>query len=234
MAVTLAAALAGCAEAEETDGQGASSAPAPSATTVGVDPSPSPSASATVTIPKSAFLDLPAELRKSPAQATDVAQALPQLCGNEFGSGGRSVTASAAMMRDYKLPTDPPENVPYGTIAQTVFAFEGSGAADYLQRVRGAVESCPSFDREDAKVTVTSKPMSGIGDEALLVTLTWPGTNLDGTPTGGKATSQVVTIRVADAATVLYDQGWEGASNKPDLIDDFARAAVRGLDGWQG
>ncbi|MEE3920563.1 hypothetical protein V2I01_27010 [Micromonospora sp. BRA006-A] len=40
-------------------------------------------------------------------------------------------------------------------------------------------------------------------------------------------------IRVADAVTVVHDQGWEGTSIDPGLADDIARAAVRGLDSWQ-
>ncbi|MEU7810712.1 hypothetical protein [Micromonospora sp. LA-10] len=206
-----------------------STAPAPSSAT----PSASPSPGGRVTIPTSAFADLPPQLRKTDAQPMEATDALPELCDQEFRSGGRSVTASAAMTSAYKQPKDPPENVPYGTLHQTVFAFEGTGAADYLRRVRGAMESCRSFKESGGTVTVRSEPMARTGDEALLVTVTRPATGLDGSPAQGQATSQIVVIRVADAVTVVHDQGWEGTSNDPALIDDIAAAAVRGLDSWQ-
>ncbi|MDG4801951.1 hypothetical protein [Micromonospora sp. WMMD980] len=223
---------AACTDGGGTDqGQGATTAPASTSTSAGT-PSAAPSTGGPVTIPKSAFVDLPAELRKSAPQPMQVADALPKLCAEEFATGGRS-TAAAAMMSIYKTPKDPPENVPYGTLHQTVFAFAGTGAADYLRRVRAALQPCRSFDESGNTVTVRSQPLAGTGDDALLVTLTRPATGLDGTPVGGTATSQITVVKVADAVTVVHDQGWEGTSNNPDFADDFARAAVRGLDSWQ-
>ncbi|MFI5836215.1 hypothetical protein ACIA5A_21325 [Micromonospora sp. NPDC051300] len=224
--------LAGaCTDGGTDQGQGATTTPGAASTSAGT-PSASPSTGGPVTIPKSAFVDLPAELRKSAPQPMQVADALPKLCAEEFATGGRS-TAAAAMMSIYKTPKDPPENVPYGTLHQTVFAFAGAGAGDYLRRVRAALTPCRSFSEAGNPVTVRTQPLAGAGDEALLVTLTRPATGLDGTPVGGKATSQITVVRVADAVTVVHDQGWEGTSNNPDFADDFARAAVRGLDSWQ-
>ncbi|MET8065042.1 hypothetical protein ABZS65_15525, partial [Micromonospora sp. NPDC005313] len=132
--------LAGaCGDGGGNDGGAGGRTSAPTSGPTAVTPSASQSSGGPVTIPTSAFADLPPELRKTAAQPTEVAGALPELCDKEFRSGGRSVTASAAMMSTYKQPKDPPENVPYGTLHQTVFAFEGAGAADYLRRVRGAV-----------------------------------------------------------------------------------------------
>ncbi|MEU1846289.1 hypothetical protein [Micromonospora sediminicola] len=225
--------LAGaCADGGGDAGQGTTSTPAPTPTTSGT-PSPSSSGRGPVTIPRSAFVDLPDDLRKSASQPMEVTDALPRLCAEEFASGGRSVTASAAMTAIYKQPKDRPENVPYGTLNQTVFAFEDTGATDYLRRVRAAVTSCRSFPQSEVTVAVRSEPMAGVGDDALLVTLTRPATGLDGTRTGGTTTSQITVVKVADAVSVVHDQGWEGTSNNPDLTDDFARATVRGLDSWQ-
>ncbi|MEH0974839.1 hypothetical protein V6U77_27260 [Micromonospora sp. CPCC 205546] len=218
------------------DDQGRSAAPTPSATVStpsATAPTPSPTGRTRVTIPTSAFLDLPPELRKSPRAATPVANALPKLCDEEFGTGGRAVTASASMMNVYKQIGDPPENVPYGTVTQTIFSFEGEGASDYLRRLRGSLGSCPSFRRSGATVDVRTRPLPGVGDEALLVTQTWPQTDLQGNRTGGDAVTQIAVIRVDDVTTVLHDQGWEGTSGSPDLMDDFTRAAVRALDTWR-
>ncbi|MFI6128606.1 hypothetical protein [Micromonospora sp. NPDC051141] len=225
--------LAGaCADGGTDPDRGAPPAPSTVPTSAAA-PSASASTATTVTIPRSAFVDLPAELRKGAPQPMEVADALPKLCAEEFATGGRSVTASAAMMSTYRTPGDPPENVPYGTLHQTVFAFTGTGAGDYLRRVREALARCRSFPERGATVTVRSQPLASTGDDALLVTLTRPATSLDGSPAEGTTTSQITVVKFADAVTVVHDQGWEGSSNNPDLADDVARAAVRGLDSWQ-
>ncbi|MFY1615667.1 hypothetical protein [Micromonospora sp. WMMD736] len=194
---------------------------------------PSGSASAPTTIPTSAFVELPSELRKSPRRPTRVAEALPTLCGNEFGTGGRQVTASAAMTLTYKEADDADSNTPQGMIHQTIFTFEGDGASDYLRRLRAAVQACPSYDQGGSKVTVESKAVPGVGDEALLVTRTWAATNLNGERTGGAGSAQIAVARVDGVVTVLDDQGWEGSSGNPATLDRTMRDGVRAIDAWQ-
>ncbi|WP_435208793.1 hypothetical protein [Micromonospora sp. bgisy143] len=195
---------------------------------------PSASAGAPTTIPTSAFVELPSELRKSPRRPTRVAEALPTLCGNEFGTGGRQVTASAAMTLTYKKAGEPDSNTPQGMIHQTIFTFEGDGASDYLRRLRAAVQACPSYDQGGTKVTVGSKAVPGVGDEALLVTRTWPATSLNGERTGGEGAAQIAVARVDGVVTVLDDQGWEGSSGNPATLDRTLRDGVRAIDAWQG
>jgi hypothetical protein len=194
---------------------------------------PSGSASAPTTIPTSAFVELPAELRKSARRPTPVAEALPKLCANEFGTGGRQVTASAAMTVTYKKAGEPDTNVPQGMIHQTIFTFAGDGAADYLRRLGDAVRACPSFDQGGNKVTVESKAVPGVGDEALLVTRTWPATSPGGERTGGETSSQIAVARVDGVVTVFDDQGWEGTSGNPATLDRTMREGVRAIDAWQ-
>lgn len=194
---------------------------------------PSGSASAPTTIPTSAFVELPAELRKSPRRPTRVAEALPKLCGNEFGTGGRQVTASAAMTLTYKEAGEPDSNTPQGMIHQTIFTFEGDGASDYLRRLRAAVQACPSYDQGGDKVTVESKAVPGVGDEALLVTRTWAATSLNGERTGGAGSAQIAVARVDGVVTVLDDQGWEGSSGNPTTLDRTMRDGVHAIDAWQ-
>ncbi|MGC4756693.1 hypothetical protein [Micromonospora trifolii] len=194
---------------------------------------PSPSASTPVTIPTSAFVELPAELRKSPRRTTPVEEALPKLCGNEFGTGGRQVTASAAMTVTYQKAGEPSSNVPQGMIHQTIFTFDGDGASAYLSRVRTAVQACPSYDQSGNRVTVKSKALPGVGDEALLLTLTWPETSLNGERTGGTASSQIAVARVDSAVTVFDDEGWEGTSGNPAILDRVVRDGVRTIDARQ-
>ncbi|WP_406058379.1 hypothetical protein [Micromonospora sp. NBC_00860] len=230
-AITLAAA---CTTSEDPPGSApATTAPAaPSASAPPTDP-PSTSASTPVTIPTSAFVELPAELRKSPRRTTPVEEALPKLCGNEFGTGGRQVTASAAMTVTYQKAGEPSSNVPQGMIHQTIFTFDGDGASGYLGRLRTAVQTCPSYDQSGYRVIVKSQALPGVGDEALLLTRTWPETSLNGDRTGGTASSQIAVARVDSTVTVFDDQGWEGASGNPAILDRVVRDGVRAIDAWQ-
>ncbi|MEW1587844.1 hypothetical protein AB0283_20690 [Micromonospora vinacea] len=231
-AIALAAA---CTTTEDPPGSApATTSPAtPSASAPPTDP-PSPSASTRVTIPTSAFVELPAELRKSPRRTTPVEEALPKLCGNEFGTGGRQVTASAAMTVTYQKAGEPSSNVPQGMIHQSIFTFDGDGASGYLGRLRTALQACPSYDQSGNRVTVKSRALPGVGDEALLLTRTWPETSLNGERTGGTASSQIAVARVDTTVTVFDDQGWEGTSGNPAILDRVVRDGVRAIDAWQG
>jgi hypothetical protein len=230
------AVTAGCGGTDATDGPDTTTTPPPSASGAATEPAAaSPTADMTVVIPKSAFLELPAELRKLPPRTMPVADALPELCDDGFGTGGRSVTASAAMMTGYRQPGDPPSNVPYGTIAQTIFTFSDDGAADYLRRLRATLADCSSFTIDNGDtVKVRSEGLPDAGDEGLLVVQVRPTRNLPGDLVEGETTTtQIAVVRVADAVTLLHDEGWEGTSGDPALVDDFVRAAVDALDTWQ-
>ncbi|MGC4869420.1 hypothetical protein ACLQ3B_28720 [Micromonospora sp. DT53] len=225
---------AACTATEDTpDSTPTTTAPATAtASALPTDP-PSPSASTRVTIPTSAFVELPAELRKSPRRTTAVEDALPKLCANEFGTGGRQVTASAAMTVTYQTAGAPSSNVPQGMIHQTIFTFDGDGASGYLSRLRAAVQACPSYDQSGGRVTVKSKALPGVGDEAVLLTRTWPETSLNGERTGDTASSQIAVARVDSAVTVFNDQGWEGTSGNPAILDRVVRDGVDTIDAWQ-
>ncbi|MET8282715.1 hypothetical protein [Micromonospora sp. NPDC005174] len=220
-----------------TTGDGTSDAAPSTASTTSPPASPadqpSGSASAPTTIPTSAFVELPPELRKSPRRSTPVAEALPKLCANEFGTGGRQVTASAAMTVTYKKAGEPDSNTPQGMIHQTIFTFDGDGATDYLRRVGDAVRACPSFDQQGSTVTVESKAVTGVGDDALLVTRTWSATSMNGERSGGAGSSQIAVARVDGVVTVFDDQGWEGSSGNPTILDRTMRDGVHAVDAWQ-
>ncbi|WP_051724250.1 hypothetical protein [Micromonospora chokoriensis] len=226
--------VAACTATEDPPGS-APATTAPTTTSVSAPPTdpPSPSATAQVTIPTSAFVELPAELRKSPRRTTPVEEALPKLCGNEFGTGGRQVTASAAMTVTYQKAGEPSSNVPQGMIHQTIFTFDGDGASDYLGRLRTAVQACPSYDQSGNRVTVKSQALPSVGDDTLLLTRTWPETSLNGERTGGTATSQIAVARVDTVVTVFDDQGWEGTSGNPAILDRVVRDGVRAIDAWR-
>ncbi|GAB3938623.1 hypothetical protein GCM10027614_19050 [Micromonospora vulcania] len=137
------------------------------------------------------------------------------------------------MTLTYKEPDDPESNVPQGLIHQTIFTFDGDGAADHLRRVRASVQACPSYKQAGNPVTVESRALPGVGDEALLVTRAWAETNLNGERTGGDGSNQIVVARVDSVVTVFHDQGWEGASGNPAIMDRAVRDGVRTIDAWQ-
>ncbi|MFD6681646.1 RodZ family helix-turn-helix domain-containing protein [Micromonospora parva] len=231
---TIALASACTTTEEPPDSAPATTAPSSTAASAPPTDAPSPSASSPrVTIPTSAFVELPAELRKSPRRATPVEEALPTLCGNEFGTGGRQVTASAAMTVTYQTAGEPASNVPQGMIHQTIFTFDGAGASAYLDRLRTAVQACPSYEQAGNRVTVKSEVLTGVGGEGLLLTRTWPETSLNGERTGGTASSQIAVARVDSTVTVFNDQGWEGTSGNPAILDRVVRDGVRVIDAWQ-
>ncbi|MEU7585312.1 hypothetical protein AB0A95_03305 [Micromonospora sp. NPDC049230] len=230
--ITVAAA---CGSTEDKPGSTPSTA-APTSASAVVDPTgpASPSASGPTTIPTSAFFELPTELRKSPRRTLSVEDALPKLCANEFGTGGRQVTASAAMTVMYQSAGATAADVAQGTIHQTIFTFEGDGATAYMTRLRTALEACPTYQQFGNRATAKSKAVPGVGDEALLLTRTWPETSLNGEHTGREATSQIAVARVDTVVTVFDDQGWEGTSGNPAVLDRALREGVRTIDAWQG
>ncbi|SCF27025.1 hypothetical protein [Micromonospora chokoriensis] len=228
-------ALAACTSTEDPPASTPSMA-APTVASASANPTdaPTPSADTPTTIPTSAFVELPTELRKSPRRTTPVTDALPTMCGNEFGTGGRQVTASAAMTNTYQRAGATEAETPQGMIHQVIFTFDGDGASAYLGRLRTDVRACPAYDQSGNRVTVTSEPLTGVGDEALLLTRTWPETSLNGDRTGDTATSQIAVARVGRAVTVFNDQGWEGTSGNPTIMDRVVRDGAKTIDAWQG
>ncbi|MFK4243068.1 hypothetical protein ACI2KV_09295 [Micromonospora chokoriensis] len=227
-------ALAACTSTEDPPASTPSMA-APTVASASANPTdaPTPGASTPATIPTSAFVELPTELRKSPRRTTPVEEALPKLCGNEFGTGGRQVTASAAMTVTYQKAGAPSSNTPQGMIHQVIFTFDGDGATAYMSRLRTAVQACPSYDHSGSPGTVKNEALPGVGDEALLLTRTWAETSLNGDRTGRTASSQIAVARVGKAVTVFNDQGWEGTSGNPTILDRVVRDGVRTIDAWQ-
>jgi hypothetical protein len=228
---------AGCADdgqdgsSRPTGASAATTAPTPSASP-GSSPS-SPSSPATVTIPASAFIEVPAKGQQAERSPMEVTEALPTLCGNEFGTGGKLTTASASMRYEYRQADAPEGSTPDGVLAQTIFTFEGAGATDYLRRLRTSLEACPSFSRGGSTVKVTTERLAGVGADALLVVQTFPERDLPGNLTGGTTSTQTAVVRSDEVITVLDNEGWEGTSSSRASTEGFARDAVRAIEAWQ-
>lgn len=203
---------------------------APAATASG-DPAASASAGATPTIPASAFFEMPATMRRDRGQAEGAA-AVPELCDGELAPGD-GVQASAAMMSSYTQPDDPADAVPHGVLYQTIRSYGGDGAAAFMDRARDGLADCTSYRQGESTVTVRSKPLSGVADEALTIDLVRPQLDLPGDPTGGEQTNRIVVMRSGSAVTVLYDGEYERSSSIPALVDTFTREAAKAIRAWR-
>jgi hypothetical protein len=230
LAVT-AVAVAGCSTTG--DPAPATSSPvsaAPTATASGGVPA-SPSADAAPTIPASAFLAMPEDMRAD-RQEADGAEAVPRLCDRELAAG-EDVTASAAMMNVYRQPDAPADAVPHGVLFQTIRSYRGDGAAAFMDRARDGLADCASYRDGGNTVTVRTKPLTGVADEALTIDLIQPQLDLPGNPTGGEQTNRIVVMRFGTVVTVLYDGEYERSSSIPELVDTFVREAARAIRAWR-
>jgi hypothetical protein len=191
-----------------------------------------PSSAATRTIPSTAFFEMPGNMRRERRPAEGSA-AVPELCDRELAAGD-GVVASAAMMSLYKQPDDPAGSVPQGVLYQTIRAYSGDAAAAFLDRARDGLAECDSYRNGETTVTVRTKPLPGVADEALTIDLVQPQLDLPGNPTGGEQANRVVVMRFGTTVTVLYDSEYERSSSIPELVDTFIEEAAKAIRAWRG
>jgi hypothetical protein len=203
----------------------------PAATASG-EPPASASAGAAPTIPASAFFEVPTNMRRDRGQA-EGDTAVPELCDGELAPGD-GVLASAAMMSSYKQPDAPADAVPHGVLYQTIRSYGGDGAAAFMDRARDGLADCTTYRQGESTVTVRSKPLSGVADEALTIDLVRPQLDLPGDPTGGEQTNRLVVMRFGTVVTVLHDGEYERSSSVPKLVDTFTREAAKAVRAWRG
>ncbi|MFI1094691.1 hypothetical protein [Streptomyces sp. NPDC020917] len=91
-------------------------------------------------------------------------------------------------------------------IDQEIDVFKGGTAATAMERIGAVGAACPSFLDSDtrSKVTVTEKPLTGIGDGAYVITLTSPRWQSGTTLIAARVGTAVVTVLSGD------DSGHDG------------------------
>jgi hypothetical protein len=220
-------ALAGC------DSAGGGAGPTATASSVTAAPSKPPSApvdAAARTIPATAFFEMPANMRRERRQA-DGSAAVPELCDRELAAG-KGVVASAAMMNVYQQPDGPADSVPQGVLYQTIRSYSGDGAVAFMERARKGLAACTSYRNDENTVTVRTRALPGVADEALTIDLVQPQLDLPGNPTGGEQTNRVVVMRFGTVVTVLFDNEYERTSSDPRLVGTFVREAAQAIRAW--
>ena len=205
--------------------------PSPASPTPLASPSDGPGAARPATpVPERAFFLLPEEMRKDPTRAETTAdQALPPICRDGFAEDDK-VTARESVYSAYQTPGAPADFVPLATVSQTITAYRDGGAAEFMDRLRGIVADCDSYDQGDVTVTFEVLDPPAAGDEAVYLLRTWPPGD-ETRPNPSEA--RIVVIRVGDVVTVLFDQGWEMADSDPAYVAQLIPMAVGAIEDWR-
>ncbi|GIF73053.1 hypothetical protein [Asanoa siamensis] len=225
LAVLALSALAGCTNTPATP---ASSSPATSGS-----PTQSPAAEVPRTIPASAFFEMPRDRARGGREPASGSQLPLKVCDDVLAPGP-GVLASAVMMQAYKGPQDPPESIPSGVLYQTIRTYEGENAAAFLDRVRGGLADCTSYQDGGVTLKVKTAPLSGAGDEALTIDRSQPQLDLPGNPVGGEQTNRVVVVRMGAVVTILDDTEYERSSSDPAVVQVFVDEATKAIRSWLG
>lgn len=234
LACFAAVAVGGCAATNGvTTGQPGPPSPISATPTPTVGPgSASGSAQAPRTIPASAFFQMPTGLRRDDHRPVQGSQTLPRLCNQELAPG-TGVVVSTAVMHVYKGPNDPPSTT-RGVLYQTIRSYDGDGATQFMNRIRSDLAACASYQDGNVTVRVRTAPLSGVGDEALIIDRVQPQRNLPGDlePAGGEQTNRAVVIRFGTVVTILNDTEYERSSSTPATVDIFIREATQAIRTW--
>ncbi|MBQ1071865.1 hypothetical protein KBX06_01600 [Micromonospora sp. C31] len=162
-------------------------------------------------------------------------QALPALCDARYRSDAGIVQRRTRILT-YKLPRTPKGYVPDGSYANTVTLYRPGRADEFLRELRAAVRGCPAQPGVGGGNASTSRLRlladDGFGDGSVLFEIRTPARDVDGNPTGGEEVRLVRAIRVDDAVTVLWEQGWEGTSSTRSQVDADSRRAVDAIADW--
>jgi len=91
-------------------------------------------------------------------------------------------------------------------IDQEIDVFKGGTAATVMERIGAVGAACPSFLDSDtrSKVTVTQKPLAGVGDGAYVITLMSPRWQSGTTLVAARVGTAVITVLSGD------DSGHDG------------------------
>ncbi|RZU50799.1 hypothetical protein EV385_2583 [Krasilnikovia cinnamomea] len=207
---------------------GPPTAPAPPAASVAVTTPPAPSQTPQ-TVPDRAFLTA-ADTNGSTPDTVPADERSPNLCGARFASNGAiRVTRTARAMYDERNP--PPNRPPSGVVEQTVTAYRGAGAADFVREFRSVVGDCARDKRDGQTCRQRLLDAPNVGDEAVLVERRCVVQAPEGR---AERRYRVAVVRVANRVTVLSFHGWEGASVDPAQTQQLTRLAAQRLTGWGG
>ncbi|BFU47534.1 hypothetical protein [Krasilnikovia sp. MM14-A1004] len=222
--------------------------PTPSTSTkpTGTTPSdPTPPTSRTPVgskVPDRAFLTA-SETHGPKPYPVDSEDMLPDLCGARMP--GEDVLQQRRTMHVlYKGPNTPSDNVPDGTVQQTISVYGNGGAADYVRgrgpavdyvrEFRAAVRACPKTVKGDVTCRLQLLADPNLGDEAALLERVCVVDVAPGEFGAGEHRARTAVVRFGETVTVLDFQGWEGASVDPAETTPLTRQAAQRVENWLG
>jgi len=154
--------------------------------------------------------------------------ALWSLCGARYASDAQRTDLRGRHLFYYS-PGAGGENIPEGTVDNTISLYQPGSGPVAMQQIRAALQACPHDRRDGSVVDYKLLAAPSLGDEALLVQETWnpqPGTQWV------PVTSLATIVRVGDVVTVLLFLGWEGLNVDPAVANDYTTRAVRAIEAW--
>ena len=212
---------------------GVGPAPAPAASTTPSPTAPSvrtpPTPATRPTIPVRVFIGADGSDEES-LEDVPKGEMLPSLCGVKYASD----TSIEVRRKGRSYYTDPDiANRLAGLIDQTVTVYRADAARSFLDQLRTAVGRCPQqrVAGDTHRYRLLDPPT--VGDEALLVQITYPVRYDPGSTDTRDATKFVSAVRVGDAVTLVYLKGWENSSVDKAEILDLTRQAAQRLEQWR-
>ncbi|MGX7669032.1 hypothetical protein [Plantactinospora sp. DSM 117369] len=219
----------------------------PSSTPPTSTPTPTPPASTTTpggqatgttirpptSIPDRAFLIQPKDTlagvsRRSP----EWQQMLPKLCGRKFGTDA-SIVARRSLMYVYGNPPTRPGHVPDAYLVQTITSYEDRAASTFMDQLADAVRDCRQESDGPRVIRYKLLTAPDRGDEALLIQIRSDVLDINTNEATGTADTLVSVVRIGPVVTILHDISWEsGVETQPEVMQNFTRLAVDGIDNW--
>jgi len=130
----------------------------------------------------------------------------------------------------YYAPGSTSDNIPDGTVAQTITVYRSNGATDAMRELRNALTACPRDSIDNGATLSYRLPApKHYGDDAVIIEETWNGGPGSTNP---PVSSLFYVVRVKNVITILQLVGWEGANAAPATTEEFTTRAIGALQTW--
>jgi hypothetical protein len=182
-------------------------------------------------IPDGVFLALPTNLQggvKQPKPENGPAHEL-SLCKAHYPSDGLIGQRRGRTLM-YYAPGSTSDNVPDGTVAQTITVYRPNGATAAMRELRSALTACPRDTTDNGSTLSYRLPIpKHYGDDTILIEETWNGAAESTNP---PVSSLFYVVRISNVITILQLVGWEGLNAAPATADEFTTRAVEAVHTW--
>ena len=192
--------------------------------------SPSPSVRL-VKLTDKAFLQL-ADINGQEKPSRSDGPALPPICKAALSGGTIERQARHVI---YWADGRPEGYIPDGTFEQTVTRYQPGAAMKFMSDLRAAVAGCANdtTDERPTRYAVVAEGFAGDGSLLFSMTAAYAKDPVND-PDGEKAdvTRLISVVRVGDAVTILWEQGWEDGGSDRALVDLMTSRVVKRIEAW--